>query len=253
MSAELPPVLEAALDALARDDGPILVASDFDGTLAPIVPHPPDARPIPGAVEALSELARRDGVEVAVVSGRSLEALRELGGFAEPVHLIGSHGAEIGGPPQLDSDQRDRLDRIEAALRQIASLGPGMTVEGKPAGFALHFRNAAPDVAAQAEAQVRAGPAAEDAVHLEPGKKVLELSVVQADKGRSLDALRGQLGATRTFFAGDDVTDESVFERLGPGDVGVKVGEGGTAAAYRVDGPVQVLACLRRILALRTP
>ena len=57
------------------------------------------------------------------------------------------------------------------------------------------------------------------------------MAVVQVSKGAAIDTLRTRLGADAVLFVGDDVTDETAFVRLRPGDVGVKVGEGETAAS----------------------
>ena len=100
----------------------------------------------------------------------------------------------------------------------------------------LHTRQARGTIAARATAAALRGPAALDGVTTMRGKDVVELSVVEADKGTAVEALRGETGAAAVFFAGDDVTDENVLRRLWPsnGDVGVKVGEGETAAEFRV-------------------
>ena len=74
--------------------------------------------------------------------------------------------------------------------------------------------------------------------------EVLELAVVETSKGTALDVLRKRTGADAVLFAGDDVTDEKAFAVLRPGDLGVKVGPGETAAEYRVDDPEQMVALL---------
>ena len=72
------------------------------------------------------------------------------------------------------------------------------------------------------------------------GKAVIELAVVQTDKGHALDVLRHQVGATAAVFLGDDVTDEKAFARLSGPDLGVKVGAGETLAGFRIDDPAEV-------------
>ena len=113
------------------------------------------------------------------------------------------------------------------------------------------MRGAAPDVAARALAAVRTGPAVRAGVVATPGKDVLDLAVLHVTKGSALDVLRERVGADAVLFAGDDVTDETAFAVLRDGDVGVKVGEGDTAAMHRVAGPPEVSALLERLLALR--
>jgi trehalose 6-phosphate phosphatase len=100
-------------------------------------------------------------------------------------------------------------------------------------------------------AEVLAGPATWDGVHVTQGKEVAELVVVEASKGTALDLLRAQLGATGVLFVGDDLTDEKAFVRLRDGDVGVKVGPGDTAARYRVDDPEDVTDLLELLAAER--
>ena len=77
------------------------------------------------------------------------------------------------------------------------------------------------------------------------------MAVVQVSKGAAIDTLRTRLGADAVLFVGDDVTDETAFARLRPGDVGVKVGEGETAAEYRVSTPEDVTDVLEALLAAR--
>src|SRR3954465_15508212 len=116
--------------------------------------------------------------------------------------------------------------------------GPrGGVLDAKPAGVVLHTRTAADDVAAAATERARALLEQIPGVHLSDGKRVLETSVISADKGQGIELLRAFSGAGAVLFAGDDVTDENAFRVLRGQDVGIKVGPGATAARYRVDSP----------------
>ncbi|PRC42396.1 trehalose-phosphatase, partial [Mycobacterium sp. ITM-2017-0098] len=138
----LPPDLLHALDSVARVPR-LLVTSDFDGTLAPIVNNPADARPLPAAADALVALARLPSTTTALISGRALQTLRELSSMPATVHLVGSHGAEFDSGFAHDIDG-DLLQRITDGLAAIAEGKPGVAVETKPASVALHVRNASP-------------------------------------------------------------------------------------------------------------
>jgi trehalose 6-phosphate phosphatase len=89
-----------------------------------------------------------------------------------------------------------------------------------------------------------AGAQADSSLTMKPGKDVLELAVTDADKGSAVRRLATELGAAAVLYLGDDVTDEDAFRALGPDDVTVKVGEGETAARYRVADPGAVVALL---------
>ena len=246
------PELGAALRRVARIPR-LLVASDYDGVLAPIVADPARAFPLPGAVETLRALAALPDTTVAAVSGRARGDLAAVSGLpADEVLLVGGHGAELGDGVRLDPAQAALRARLEAALRKIAEDRTGVRVEHKPASVVLHTRTAARDVATSATDAVLAGPATWPRVHVTTGKEVVELSVVATHKGAAVEALRARSGAGAVVFLGDDVTDENAFAVLGEGDVGVKVGPGPTRARFRVADPAAAVRAIEVLLRART-
>ncbi|OBB11318.1 trehalose-phosphatase [Mycolicibacterium setense] len=244
----LPAELQRALTRAAQAPR-LLITSDFDGTLAPIVNNPADARPLRDGAEALVSLSGRPGVETALISGRALEVLRALSGMPAAVHMVGSHGAEFDSG-FTHPINRALLDQIATELTAIAAARPGATVELKPASVALHVRNAEPADAEAACAQALESARAWDA-QLTKGKAVLEFAVITTDKGAAIDILRDEHQASAVIYFGDDVTDEKAFRRLRDGDVGVKVGTGETLAEFRVDEPEDVVAALKYLLDAR--
>ena len=230
----------------------LLVALDYDGVLAPIVQDPASSRPLPGSAAAVRALAELPGTTVAMLSGRALRDLRELSGFGPPVRLVGSHGGEFDdGELVLTDAQAAAKDELVTAVRGVVDGQPGVRLEAKPAGIVVHVRGADPDVGERVIAAVRTGPARAAGVESTEGKAVLEMAVVQVSKGTAIDTLRGRLGTDAVLFVGDDVTDETAFVRLEAGDVGIKVGEGDTAAGYRVGTPEDVTAVLEKLPAAR--
>lgn len=238
----------------------VLVAVDFDGTLAPFVTDPLAARALPGGLEALKSAAALDGVSVALVSGRDLATLAELTGFGpdDGVGLIGSHGAQTSlgdfpspgdqpGADLLDGQARARLETLHKELTAIASNYPGVRLERKPAAVALHTRGLESSVGSAALAAARELGERFPGVHVMPGKDVVELAVLEADKGRAVVNLARATGSDATLYVGDDVTDERAFAALDPaaGDLTVKVGDGQSAAVQRVPDPESAVELLK--------
>ncbi len=242
-------MLDAALqDALTRAAASprLLVTSDFDGTLSPIVDNPGDARPLPAAAAALEALAALPDTTAALISGRALAVLRELSGASAAVQAIGSHGAEFdtGFAHEIDTAL---LAEIVETLNSIAASRPGVAVEPKPASVALHVRNASAADGEAALTLAREAARSWDA-HLTAGKAVLEFAVIVTDKGEAVDVLRDRSAATAVVFLGDDVTDEKAFRRMRDGDIGVKVGPGDSLAGFRVDSPEDVASVLAHLV-----
>ncbi|WP_412475314.1 trehalose-phosphatase [Gordonia sp. LUNF6] len=244
--------LGAALEAFAARPR-VLVASDYDGCVSPIVARPEDAVPEPRSMAALEQCAAAPRTAAALVSGRARADLRALSGASENITLVGSHGAEFaeGFDDPVTDGQRELLRRIVAEFRGLSARFPGTSVEVKPVSTTLHVRNASPADADAALALAESGPASWDGVQVTHGKAVIELAVIETSKGHALDRLRAALEVDAVLYLGDDVTDEKAFARLGPDDVGVKVGDGPTAAHFRVADPNGVATVLETVAALR--
>lgn len=231
----------------------LLVACDFDGTLAQIVEDPSAARPDAESVEALEKLAALPQTHVAVISGRALADLQKLMGDVVGIELIGSHGSEsnLAFASGLPEAAVSLLDELQKQVEQIASKYPGMLIERKPASIAAHYRLV--DAAHRDEVQsaLLAGPARLEGVFVRPGKCVIELAVVEMSKGRALQSIRYRHAATASIFIGDDQTDEEAFAIMAPPDVAIKVGDGSTLASLNVDDVGAVRDLLKNLAATR--
>jgi trehalose-phosphatase len=243
--ASLDAGLRRAVVELARRPR-LLVACDYDGTLAPITADPRAVQPRPEAVTALRSLACLPETTAAVISGRALRDLAVLSRLPSEVHLIGSHGSEfdIGFLHALDEQARSLHRKLVSTLRRMVSRADGVLLEVKPASVAVHVRQADPAVAGRVLARVRSGPCQWDGVQVTEGSAVLEVSVVRTDKGEALEVLRRSSGATAAVFIGDDVSAEEVFVGLSGPDLGIKVGSGSTLAPFRVADSADVAAVL---------
>lgn len=206
----------AGLAALLAAPARAVVAVDYDGTLAPIVARPEDARPASGAVAALDALADRVG-RLAVVSGRAANDVVSLGGLSGVgrLQVLGHYGLERWSGGRLDSPPvapgvavaRERL----AAL--IATAPAGVHVEDKHQSLVVHTRPAADPAAALA---ALAGPVAAIAaatdLEVVPGRLVLELRPAGTDKGTALRALVADRDAAAVLYVGDDLGDLPAYD-----------------------------------------
>lgn len=216
----------------------LLVALDFDGTLAPLVDNPDDARMTPPARAALDALSDMPAVTVALVSGRGLANLRDVSEADSRWWLIGSHGIEVEGPAdggvvQVPTADPDELQGLWDDFVAIANRHEGTWVETKPWGAALHTRALDADTEEQVRAEARTIiDTYGDALTTRLGHGIIESSLQSQTKGDGVDALRGHLDPDTTLFIGDDVTDEDAQAVLGPDDVGIRCGVGPTRARY---------------------
>ncbi|MEH3106555.1 MAG: trehalose-phosphatase [Sphingomonas fennica] len=221
---------------------------DFDGTLVELADRP-DAVAVDARLRMLiAGLDRLLDGRIAIVSGRSVAQIRAF--FEEDVgfSISGSHGLEIAwadgrtdvpAPPEW-------LAESVADMEALAARYPGVIVEPKTFGAALHYRQA-PQAgeACHALAETIAG---RYGIALQPGKMMIETRLSGADKGAALTRFMEdpRMAATRPIFIGDDVTDESAFAAAAAhGGAGILVGPArATAASYRLDDVAAVLSWL---------
>jgi trehalose 6-phosphate phosphatase len=200
-----------SLEALrARLDGALLVL-DFDGTLAPIVARPSDARPAPGAIEALVALAPRVR-RIAVVTGRPAPVVVALGGLAVVPGLVvyGHYGLQRWTAGRLVTPDPDPA--VGVAASRLPALPDGGTVEDKEHSLVVHLRAAAdPAGATEALRGPLAALAADVGLELIGGRYVWELRPHGIDKGGALRALVADIEPAAVLLAGDDVGDLPMF------------------------------------------
>ena len=135
------PELDDRIHALATTPH-LLIACDYDGTIAPLVDDPMTALPLRETSVALRGLAALAQTDVAVISGRSLRDLAALSRLPAEIHLVGSHGSEFDIDFALDLDPtlQERRSELLDALGQLVADHPKLSLEKKPASVAVHYR-----------------------------------------------------------------------------------------------------------------
>ncbi|PSP57444.1 trehalose-phosphatase [Halobacteriales archaeon QS_1_67_19] len=240
--------LHALVTELIAREG-LLVALDFDGTLAAIEDRPEQATIPEPTREAVAVLAAEPDVAVAVVSGRELADVRERVGLPELAYA-GNHGLEIRADeyaihPEARSAEatiEDVCDRLAGELADVE----GAIVERKGVTATIHHRLVDDEAVPTVERGVESAVADREEVRLTTGKDVLELRpAVEWNKGEAVRELTAELVPDGEdwlpIYLGDDTTDEAAFAVLDGRGLGVKVGDDpDTDAPYRVADPEAV-------------
>lgn len=234
-----------------------LLAFDFDGTFAPIVSRPEDARPAAGAVALLHRLATRAG-HLAIITGRPAPTILELAELrgVPRLTILGHYGLQRWTDGRLSSP--DPLPGVAVARAALPGLIPaGARIEDKAHSVVVHTRGLPdPDAALRALAAPLAALAAENGLEVVPGRAVLELRPPGVDKGGALEALVAQLEPASLLVAGDDLGDLPLFAAAGRQAIPVvriavvspgAAPEVAAAADLSVDGPDALVALLETL------
>jgi len=254
-------------DALIDELGPhlsgALIATDFDGTLAPLVPDPEDSRPVAGSIQALTALTGR-GARVAVITGRDARTVVRLGGLdAVPgLTVAGLYGLESWTGGAFHSpDEPEEIVALRERLPGLIAHGDELIwIEDKRLSLVVHGRKAAdPAAALEPVREPVASLADELGLELHPGNGVLELRLPGYDKAAALRRLAGAGNADAVLFLGDDLGDVPAFEEIrrlrdgGRSAWGVavtagNVAEAAVAADAAVPTPADVVVLLQTIV-----
>ncbi|WP_129308390.1 trehalose-phosphatase [Streptomyces sp. L2] len=266
------PVTRAGRDGLAAllaAPRTALIGLDFDGTLAPIVDDPEQARAHPGAVPALAALAPQVA-SVAVVTGRPAGVAVRHGGFAgvpglDHLVVLGHYGAErwdaVSGTVSAPAPHPG-VAAVRAELPGVldrAGAWHGTWIEEKGRALAVHTRRADdPEAAYDALRGPLTDLASRHGLIVEPGRLVLELRPPGMDKGVALLDYVREISAGAVLYAGDDLGDLPAFaalEKLRSDGLptllvcsgSAEVGELAERADLVVDGPEGVVSLLRSL------
>lgn len=194
-----------------------LIAVDFDGTLAPIVPDPADSRPVAGAIDVLSTLSGA-GAHVVVITGRDAATVVRLGGLdAVPgLRVAGLYGLEtwhdgnLVRPDQPESI-RSLRERLPAVVAEYGT--PGVRVEDKGLSLVVHTRRSLDPQGALAALRPRVARLANQlGLEARDGRSVIELRIPGLDKGGALRGVIGEVNPAAMLYAGDDLGDLPAFE-----------------------------------------
>jgi trehalose-phosphatase len=245
----------------------ILLLTDYDGTLTPIVARPELAVLPPEIKLILRALAEQSHFTLGVISGRALEDLKERVGIPGIIYA-GNHGLEIEGPGikfvnPVAEELRPVLRVMHYILGRSLKTIKGVFVENKGLSLTVHYRQAEERRAGEVESVVRdviGGSEALGKARLTHGKKVYEVRPdIAWDKGKAVKLLMKRYGkggrnsGLVPIYLGDDLTDEDAFKAIegyGQG-LSVLIGESNTPshARFFLKSPAEVAVFLKMLLA----
>ena len=264
------PLLQAweSFAADIRTAAHILLLSDYDGTLTPIVSRPEYAILTPEVRDKLHALAEKPSFSVGIISGRPLSELKTMVGIPG-IYYAGNHGFEIEGPglkfvsPVATAAQaqiQELVQQLSARLDRIE----GIIIEDKGLGLSIHYRLVKEDeenLVAEIFHRVTAPLLDEGEIRVTSGKKVWEVRPpIDWHKGKAVETIRQEIQAARklaqlsTIYLGDDTTDEDAFriiQRPQGWSIFVGVENPSSTAEYSLNSTSEVLTFLSRLLELK--
>ena len=236
----------------------VLLACDFDGTVAPIVARPDEARMSEEMRSLLRDFAKQQGTKLAMVSGRALKDVRQRVGI-EDIFYCGNHGLEIEGPGIAWSSADAHAHRPELAgalalLKRQSAAIKGVIIEDKELTGTIHWRLVTDTGREALREMVSAAVESRAGLRLAHGKAVWELRPhVDWNKGAAIRYLLKRLALTTAdvICLGDDDTDESAFCAL-PDALTLRVGPSATTSArFLLNDLADTSAFLSRVLGAR--
>jgi len=232
---------------------------DYDGTLVPIAPTPDQARPTDRLLKILESLAAAKSVQIAVISGRTMDELKALLPILG-IFRVACHGAFILTPAGInhsllpDGWSASSLNEILRKVEPAVSGKEGFLLEHKGVSLAIHYRNADPQEARRFLDHVALWTlegVSKGTLSILRGHMVLEIKAPGIDKGKAALFLLSRFSPAGALpiYIGDDETDEDAFRALRGRGITVRVCSGPqpSSATFRLADPAQVIELLERI------
>jgi trehalose 6-phosphate phosphatase len=246
----------------------VLLLSDYDGTLTPIVSRPEDALLSIEVKNMLSTLVQKPTYSVGIISGRSMEELKAMVSI-DGIYYSGNHGLEIEGPHLQYISEPARTVRplikelardMTAALENVV----GVIIQDKGLSLSVHYRLISPEeenTVAETFRRLTRPLVNDGRIKVTTGKKVYEIRPpIDWHKGKAVDTIKREiksalnLESILTVYLGDDTTDEDAFRTLHlPEGWGIYVGKENplSAATHYLESVNEVEEFLARLIELR--
>jgi trehalose 6-phosphate synthase/phosphatase len=268
--AQRPPCRPCDSNGVARARGELAAAVaaakrvalflDYDGTLREIVRDPAAATPTPELRRLLDRLAALEALDVTIVSGRTARDLESFLGDYGAFGLVAEHGAEVRPPHSgawqhldhnLDFGWKEQVRHILALFQRST---PGTHIEHKRTGLVWHYRRADPEFGKWKANQLvdeLSMIAANSPIEVRHGRKIVEATSAHISKGAAVTRLLAGGAYDLVLLAGDDVTDESMFQLAehDPRLITIRIGDGDTRAQHRLPSPAAFRQFLESALA----
>lgn len=230
---------------------------DYDGTLVPFADKPSKAVPDRKLRELIRLFSETQGLDTVIISGRNREDLEEWYG-KYPITLVAEHGVWIKSPREEWRLSRPLKNDWKPAIIQI--LGnykdrlPNSFIEEKDFSVVWHFRNSDP---ALSELRVKEFVddmiqfTARNEIEVLKGNKVVELKCSGVSKGETARQMINSGDYGFIMAAGDDDTDETLFQILPKGSYAIKIGKQKSFADYYLDSSADLLSILEKMTGYR--
>jgi trehalose 6-phosphate synthase/phosphatase len=218
---------------------------DYDGTLREIEKEPSAAAPNPATRAILQKLRNRPGLDVTIISGRTSEDLDSFVGSYE-FGLIAEHGAVIRRQGQGAWERMDRnlnhswMEQVLPVMRLYESSTPGSILEQKRTSLVWHYRRTDPQFGswkARALVAELTVLTANMPLRVRHGKKIVEVTTTHLNKGAAILQMVNGAKYDLIVCAGDDATDEDMYQLDVPRLISIHVGLDDTRADFCIASP----------------
>jgi len=245
------------LTEAARAGRKISLFLDYDGSLREIETAPEAAKPSAPLLQLLTALDKRPDIRTTIISGRTPADLEAFVGQFRSFGLVAEHGARLRRPGAAEwEDRAAQLNlswkaEVLKILKMHAAFTPGSWVEEKRTSLVWHYRLADPEFGEWKSRQLLSdlsNALANAPVRVRQGKKIVEVTPLQIDKGEAVAQLWTEQPADVVLAVGDDTTDEHMFTLDRPGLISIKIGAGDTRANYRLRTPARLRELLSTFL-----
>lgn len=252
-------------------DGPKALFVDYDGTLREFETRPELAVPTSEIKELCDAINAREDLTLHIISGRTAQFLETHFGSFCRFTLIAEHGFQIRRAGSREWEFWDHSDgfstddhgwyaTVHAEMAAFVRAAPGSYIEEKTSALVWHYREVVQEAQAEATAanvvkrleSVREKCTACN-FRITHGHKIVVVSHCKVFKGtvmRRLCEEKALFGKpyVSVLAAGDDVSDESMFDFAPPDFFTVKVGVGPTNAKFRVATPGHLRGFLNQLV-----